>query len=185
MNQTRIWKILVSGETVLEQEKRCVGQAPTSLSDTSKDKLIEVRNVLRRSMIDHVYCSDMQQAIETYNVVKSEKIPDAVFTESLRERSCGKWDGVPLVSIKKELGPRTYCHWNRDVSEVPALGESIVNAKQRFVDWMNEIDNTGTTLFVTHPDMARAIILEARKDMSDKIMKTNIEHATIYSMIIK
>jgi len=183
------WKILVVGESEMDARKCCVGQSPTTLSSTGREQIQRIKHSLGPLKFDRVFCSDQQHARETWEIVKDCIDNKAVFVEELRERSCGRWDGVPYTEIKNELGPRGYRNWDRDMTVVPVMGESIVDVHERFSQWFEGVSDEQrpqeTVLFITHPDTARAIIMEARKEMGDKVMSLNIVPGMIYSVLVE
>jgi len=114
-----------------------VGQSDYKLVSEGIDDAIGAASVLEHYDFDHVFCSDSKAARETWDIISrsapflSHKTP--VLCPQFRDRSGGVLEGLDWKDIRKMLSPRKYKVWERDFTEAPEMGESLVDVEDRAV----------------------------------------------------
>jgi broad specificity phosphatase PhoE len=85
---------------------------------------------------------------------------DARCISTLRDCDYGRWSGRELDAVYADE-PDGVALWLTDPAAVPHDGESIVGLIDRIACWMDEQQETGHTIAITHPALIRSAIVHA------------------------
>ena len=133
----------------------CSGWSDVDLSELGKKQLAGLKNKIKDSKFDLVYCSDLKRAVHTASILfynLAPIIPDS----RLRECNYGEYNGQP-ASIVEPLLPEYI------TKKFPG-GESYENVKTRIEDFLNSLkkDHDGKAIaIISHkaPQLALEVLL--------------------------
>jgi len=114
-----------------------VGQSNYKLVDEGIEDAKGAATALEHYDFDYVFCSDSEAAMETWDIIKQRAPFLAHKTPTLcpqfKDRSGGILEGLDWKDIRKQLPPRKYKLWERDFTEAPEMGESLVDVEDRAI----------------------------------------------------
>lgn len=133
--------------------KQCIGRTEIDIGPEGRKEAEKLQNFFRERNIKNIYCSPLIRCIHTAEIISDGKTR-VVTNDNLAEIYMGHWEGIPLKSIKKELG------------DEPIYGEKRVDALARFEDALREIMNstTGDVICVAHAGVNCAFIAKTIKE---------------------
>lgn len=115
---------------------------------------------LKNESIDRIFCSDLARAKDTVmEIVKFHKV-HVEYTEKLRERSLGKYEGKGRAEMLKGFEGKGYFGTITDPDFSPKGVESYGEFKKRAVVFLNGIEGAmgKTILLCTHGGFGRMLI---------------------------
>lgn len=93
-------------------------------------------------LLTAVYCSDLQRAIKSAELISKPHSLNPIIVPSLRERNFGIWEGMSFDEIREEY-PREFDAWaGNPLRFSPMGGESTAEVKERVIDALDKILNT-------------------------------------------
>lgn len=93
-------------------------------------------------LLDAVYCSDLQRAIKSAELIAKPHSLNPIIVPSLRERNFGIWEGMSFDEIREKY-PLEFDAWaGNPLRFSPMGGESTVEVKERVIDALDKILNT-------------------------------------------
>jgi len=93
-------------------------------------------------LLDAVYCSDLQRAIKSAELIAKPHSLNPIIVPSLRERNFGTWEGMSFDEIR-EKHPQEFDAWAANPLRFsPMGGESTAEVKERVIDALDKILNT-------------------------------------------
>ncbi len=152
--------VLVRHGEVEERYKGCYnGHINIGLSSQGYLDAQNLKNKLKKYDFDAIYCSDLLRAKETLKHI--EPTLDAVYTDKLREKSWGKYEGMSYEEIlnSSNIVYKDFKSW------VDSLGgESVEEFKKRVDAVLFEIKelNHECVLVVTHSGVIKNFISNVR-----------------------
>ncbi len=103
---------------------------------------------------DRALCSDLSRAHDTaLRVLVGRNVPLQV-TPTLRERSCGSWEGRPIADLEAEGVMPQFAGW----TSRPGAGESLQQVAFRVCSLFAELPPRESTLVVSHGALMRAVL---------------------------
>ena len=108
-------------------------------------------------LLDAVYCSDLQRAIKSAELIAKPHSLNPIIVPSLRERNFGIWEGMSFDEIREKY-PLEFDAWaGNPLRFSPMAGETtlemqerVINAMDRIIDSHNQKINT-----LSHPSPSR------------------------------
>lgn len=185
MNKRTHLVIYVIGDTELSVDGRFEGLVPTQLDKDALKTLNETLYRFNKFQFDAVRISPAYPSIESWNAIKNVvKCDDVAYVDELIDRSFGIIEGKRKLDIRNKLGPKSYKAWDRDPNECPASGESLFDVMDRVRAWYETESFKGgdTILIITHPDVAKAIIMYARPDTTDRMITMDMRRDMIWTV---
>jgi glucosyl-3-phosphoglycerate phosphatase len=161
--------MLRHGETEWNATSRWQGWIDIALNDEGEAQANRRARQLRRDGFNPraIYCSDLQRAARTAEIIAAHlevpRVPDAGF----RERNGGEWQGHTTDEIR-ELWPGMLEQWRHGVIERPPGGENDEDALRRFdTALVRALAHVGTGMLgiVTHGGVLRAAARRAGTDV--------------------
>ncbi len=161
------------GETEGAETKRYKGHIDVPLSDNGIEQVKRLSAFLegtrsRRpdmtiSPIHAVYCSDLDRAIKSAEIIAGPHGLKPVINEGIKERNFGVWEGMSFEEIN-EKWPDAFSAWaDNPLRFSPMNGESTLAARDRAMPAFQEIVNNhkeGNIAIVTHGGVIRIILCE-------------------------
>jgi broad specificity phosphatase PhoE len=150
------------GETTHNAKKINMGHGHGKLSALGKKQAQALGKELKKRKFDFIYCSDLKRCKDTLKeIAKFHKHIPVVFTEQLRERNVGIYEGRSRAEMdqvfEKYRGPAE--------NFKPKGGESVGEHKDRvrtFIEYLKKNHAKDRVLLVTHGGVLRsaAVILQ-------------------------
>jgi len=146
------------GETDDNAAARFQGRLDTQLNERGREQSRALADALRGEQLRALYCSPMQRARETAQILGDVLGLDAVFDERLVEVDAGEWSGLPIADvIENEPGS-----WERWRSVDPTFrfpgGESVAEQAARVAAALADIAaGPLPALVVTHGGAIRSV----------------------------
>ncbi|MCG2721222.1 MAG: histidine phosphatase family protein [Thermodesulfovibrionales bacterium] len=111
----------------------------------------------REGLLSAVYCSDLQRATRSAQVIAKPHSLSPVIVPSFRERNFGIWEGMSFDEIKLKYPDEFHAWAGNPLEFSPMGGEStlevrdrVINAMDRIIDKHNQKINT-----LSHPSPSR------------------------------
>jgi len=122
-------------EYIVECLKQRDGEAGKSKVSGSPDLRVS------ESILTAVYCSDLQRAIKSAELIAKPHSLTPIIVPSLRERNFGIWEGMSFDEIREKY-PHEFDAWaGNPLRFSPMGGESTVEVKERVIDALDKILN--------------------------------------------
>ena len=139
------------GEVTWNKQACYTGWTDLPLTENGIRQAEAVAERLREESLDAVYCSDLQRARVTAEVIAGTHGQNAIADQDLRELNYGEWEGVEEARLP-ELFPEVYAAWKESPASVPAPeGESFSQLRDRVARAMSRI-------MAAHPDGVVAVV---------------------------
>ena len=140
---------------------RLLGRTDTPLSDQGLEQARQLAEVLSRAQLSAVYCSDLQRARTTAEIIAKRSDLKVQETSAWREIDMGHWEGHTLAALHDEA-PELIAQLFSDPAsfEYPG-GESFAGFTtrvQRALDRLLIAHRTGEVALVAHGGVCRAIL---------------------------
>jgi broad specificity phosphatase PhoE len=161
---TRFW-IVRHGETDWNLEGRFQGQADPPLNASGLAQARQLAGLLEDAHIQAIYCSDLQRALCTAQII-AEKLglPPRV-DRRLREIRLGEWEGMQSEQIKSQY-PDLWQRRQLDPVHIPPPGgENLLELSERVLAATDQIalrQPEGRVLLVSHGVTLACLICRAR-----------------------
>jgi alpha-ribazole phosphatase len=97
--KTELW-LVRHGQTDWNQEKRYQGQTDIPLNEIGLQQAAGLSESLENTQFDAIYCSDLQRARQTANVLAIHLNLPVFQDRRMREASFGEWEGQIYPEIK-------------------------------------------------------------------------------------
>jgi broad specificity phosphatase PhoE len=169
------------------QEERCHGVTDVPLGASGLEMAMTLVRLMDTINFDVVYCSDLQRAVMTMQVILNGRdlpiYPDA----RLRERDFGKMEGHTHTQ-GLELWPEEVETWLNDHTYTMEGGETYEGFNTRVVDCFKQILAVAegkTILIVAHGGSLRAILKFLGEKFSTPEMDVYVTHACYSDLLIR
>lgn len=146
------------GETVGAEKRRYKGSIDVPLSENGIRQMEQVSKYIfneinncsvpsspllpKGGLLDAVYCSDLQRAIKSAELIAKPHSLKPIIVPSLRERNFGIWEGMSFDEIREKY-PMEFDAWaGNPLRFSPMGGESTAEMKERVIDALDKILNT-------------------------------------------
>jgi len=141
------------GESVWNVQRRVQSNLlQNPLSKKGKRQAALLGEKLRSMEFDHVYCSNVERAVETARIALGDKVQPN-YLEELREVSFGSWEGRLINDIKGDE-PGKIENWYNNPTSVSIKGaEDLFSFRERVVSVFETIvngNNMGDILVISH-----------------------------------
>jgi probable phosphoglycerate mutase len=149
------------GETDDNREPiRVQGFTDTPLNDTGRGQAAELAERVVPLGIASLWCSDLQRARETAEIVGGRIGLEPTLDPRLREANRGVWEGRRFIDIEREE-PERYAAWRRagEQFRFPG-GESLLEQQQRVLATLDDVRSAGQlpALLVCHGGSIRVAL---------------------------
>jgi broad specificity phosphatase PhoE len=149
-----LWTVVRHGESVANVENWFAGHRDTPLTEVGRKQAATLAEVLRHTVYDRVFVSDMARALDTALAIVEGRGLELVVTPSLRERHCGELEGRSTA----ELDRMGLHHCFREFDFRPPGGESLRDVAKRVLGFLAGVDGDERTLVVCHGAVMRAVL---------------------------
>ena len=167
-------------------EERCHGITDVPLGDHGIKMAQALVQSLAHINLDAVYCSDLQRAIMTMEIVLAGRTPPIIADARLRERNFGKMEGNTHTR-GLELWPDEVSEWLQDHTYTMEGGETFEAFNQRVELCTDEIisANDGKTiLIVAHGGSLRSLLRHLGLKFHQEHLDVFVTHACYSDLTI-
>jgi broad specificity phosphatase PhoE len=158
-NDGTLW-LVRHGETAWNAAGLVQGHADEpELTIRGRQQAERVAECLRDRPIRAIYASDLRRTRQSAEILEATLGTPVVYDRSLRERSFGTHEGLPLHSLTTEDTGISGDHVV-DVEARPTGGESLTDVYRRvgtFVEWLRSQQHQGDVVVVAHGGSIRAM----------------------------
>lgn len=182
------------GETEGADVKRYKGSLDVPLSKKGERQIEQVsafilKDLQKRSdppsppeLLKAVYCSDLQRAIRSAEIIAQPYSLDPVIIPSLRERNFGIWEGMSFDEIRKKY-PEEFDAWaGNPLRFSPVQGESTLVMKGRVIEAFEQIidNHKGDCIaIVSHGGVNRIILCHTLGISLENIFRVEQDYAAL------
>lgn len=148
------------GETIENTRQILTGHLPGTLTKKGMEQAEKLSEKLRNEKIDAIYCSDLERARKTAEIVrKFHKESRLIELKELREVDLKEFTGKPGSAID----------WKQRPASIESLEEMQARAKKALETAFRQYP-VGTVVFVGHDEINRAIITCIQNRPASEIM---------------
>jgi len=149
------------GEVEGAASGKLLGRTDTPLSERGIDQAVKLAEILSTAQLSAVYCSDLQRARVTAEIIAKRRDVKVQESSAWREIDMGKWDGRTMDSLHKEA-PQLVARLFDDPAsfEYPG-GESFACFTGRVMNALDQLlmkHRNGEVVLVAHGGVCRTII---------------------------
>ncbi|MDR0931693.1 MAG: alpha-ribazole phosphatase family protein [Victivallales bacterium] len=127
------------GEVKETYQERFIGSTDAPLSQSGRADCLNLRKSLESYHIEMFYCSPLRRAIETLEIIKSDKAPTKI-DPRLREIDFGLWENLRFDEITQKATPKQLDIWaNQPMQMVFPGGESYAEFANRVDEFIKEL----------------------------------------------
>jgi len=134
------------------------------------------------SLLKAVYCSDLQRAIRSAEIISKDHFLDPVIVPSLRERNFGMWEGMSFDEIRERY-PVEFDAWaDNPLRFSPMQGESTLAMGKRVIEAFEKIlsDHKGERIaIVSHGGVNRIILCHVLGISLKNIFRVEQDYAAL------
>src|SRR5512141_2799967 len=157
---TRLY-LVRHGATPLTMEDRFSGAEGVHLSEEGRIQAAHLAERLKDNKISAAYCSSLDRAVETANILVKPHGLTPVRLDGLREISHGHWEGMSRKDVETRFADE-YTAWEEDpFTFAPEGGESGISVLARALPAIREIvvrHQDENILVVSHKATLRLIL---------------------------
>ncbi len=151
------------GQTLWNLEGRTQGSKDSALTPLGIEQAKKLGEYFRNIELDMIYCSPLERAYLTAQVIADAKHLDCKPDNRLVEMDFGKWEGLTRAEIQENY-PDEFKTWLEmpHLAEMPE-GETPRAAQKRMIEFINsKIMNSSknTILVVSHGIVIRLLLLD-------------------------
>jgi alpha-ribazole phosphatase len=182
------------GETEGAEVKRYKGSIDIPLSERGERQIEQVSAFILKDLQKcseppsppklpkAVYCSDLQRAIRSAEIIARPYSLDPVIVPSLRERNFGIWEGMSFDEIRKKY-PEEFDAWaGNPLRFSPMQGESTFAMKERVIQAFEKIivNHKGDSIaIVSHGGVNRIILCHTLGISLENIFRVEQDYAAL------
>ncbi|CCO09210.1 alpha-ribazole phosphatase [Desulforamulus hydrothermalis] len=140
--------------------KRFIGQIDLPMSQEGINQAKRLSQVLSCVPLSHIFCSDLQRARHTAEIIAEKHNILPTVCQELREIYLGEWEGKSFEEICRKF-PGDFIQRGKDIANFcPPGGESFSQCSRRVLPKLDEImqTTTGNILIAGHAGVNRLIL---------------------------
>lgn len=149
------------GEVTWNKQACYTGWTDLALTENGVEQAKLVAERLRSEQLEAVYCSDLQRARVTAEVIAEPHGLSPIQDPDLRELNYGEWEGVAEEDLPVQY-PDIYAAWSANPADTPApAGESfsqLLERVSRAASRIMESHPNGTVAIVAHKSANRVLL---------------------------
>jgi alpha-ribazole phosphatase/probable phosphoglycerate mutase len=149
------------GETEGAESRRYKGHIDVPLSRNGIEEMKRLADFINSYALSAVYCSDLNRARKSAEIIADPYGITPVTVRDLRERSFGIWEGMSFDEIQEKY-PQEFNAWaGNPLKFKPMQGESTIEVESRALHIFNEIleKHCGESIaIVSHGGINRVIL---------------------------
>ncbi|MBM7855072.1 putative phosphoglycerate mutase [Desulfohalotomaculum tongense] len=158
--EQRLIYLVRHGEVDTIGKKRFIGQIDLPLSDKGISQAKRLQQELSCAQISGIYCSDLQRAVKTAEIIAEKHRAAVTVCQELREIKLGRWEGKTFEEVCRHY-PQQFKKRGEDIANYrPPDGESFADLSKRVVAAFHKLisNSKGNILIVGHAGVNRMIL---------------------------
>jgi len=159
-NRLRLY-LIRHGEVEGAASGKLLGRTDTPLSERGIEQAVKLAEILSTARLSAVYCSDLQRARVTAEVIAKRSDVKVQESPAWREIDMGEWDGRTIASLHADAPELLAQLFDDPASYEDPGGESFACFSARVlkaVDQLLMTHKSGEVVLVAHGGVCRAII---------------------------
>lgn len=170
------------GHTAGDDKKRYKGSIDVPLSEKGVEQMKKTSVFLKDVSLSAVYCSPLNRALKSAEIIAEPHGLRPVIISQLRERSFGLWEGMTFNEIKDKY-PEEFEAWvNNPLKYSPPEGESTIEVRDRAIEEIEKIlsnhDNEKIAI-VAHGGINRIILCHFLGTPLDNIFRIEQDYGAV------
>lgn len=149
------------GETDSNKRGTFCGWTDAELNEEGMKQAEAAAQKLSGIIPDAIYSSPLTRTLKTAEIINRNYGLEIIFSDSLKERNCGKWENLTYLDISSKY-PEEKMKWEKDwVNYCIDEGESAFQLYTRVNEFLKELLNkhkSGKILLVTHLGCIQAVL---------------------------
>lgn len=170
------------GQSQWNLENRFTGWEDVPLTDLGRDEARRSGRLLRDTVFDQAFTSNLIRADETLRLVLAEnRRPDVPVLRdaALNERHYGDLQGLNKEETARKFGAEQVHIWRRSYDVAPPGGESLADTAARTLPYFTaqiapRLRQGETVLVVAHGNSLRSIVMDLEHLSREQVMELNI-----------
>lgn len=159
------WTFIRHGQSVANAEGWFAGHRDAPLTAVGREQAEGARQAVANTSFDRALCSDLSRAHDTaLTVLRGRGVPLEV-TATLRERTCGTWEGRVIAELEADGVMPSFSGWETR----PGGGESLEDVARRVCRLFASMPEVDSTLVVSHGALMRAVLGRIDDTPTDEI----------------
>jgi len=134
------------------------------------------------SSLDAVYCSNLQRAVKSAEIIAGPHGLIPIVITGLRERNFGAWEGLSFTEIKDKY-PAEFESWSiNPLKFCPPDGESTIEVKERVINALKDImkKHSGDRIaIVAHGGVNRIVLCHIMGTPLENIFRIEQDYAAV------
>lgn len=170
------------GHTTGGDEKRYKGSIDVPLSEKGIEQIKKTSAFLKDISLSAVYCSPLNRALKSAEIIAEPHGLRPVAVPDLRERSFGIWEGMSFNEIKDKY-PEEFEAWARNpLKYSPIKGESTIEVRDRVMVALENIlsnHDSDRIAIVAHGGVNRIILCHYMGVPLENIFRIDQDYAAV------
>ncbi len=166
------------GETDYNAKKLWIGATDIPLNNAGREQARLLAQRMEKEKIDVIFSSPLKRAKETAEIISARYGKAVVFSDKLRERNFGVYEGTPLGKMREAVeNSGLLFHLFR-----PEAGESDYDVHERVVPFLEKImrEHAGkTVLIVSHGVVIMEMLFYLTKLHRDEWLQLRQSNASL------
>ena len=171
------------GETESNKQKRYIGWSESPLSPLGRRQAEKAASYLAGEGLEARFCSDLQRAKSTANVIGAGCGLKPAATNLLREISFGQWEGLTFDQIKSGWGDAISCWLDNPFLRSAPDGETLAEVRARMSSFVKRMEEQKPGLksiaAVSHGGSIRTLLHHVLQLDEGSFWDLKIENASV------
>lgn len=148
------------GEIETNGQKRYIGVIDLPLNINGIAQAMELKTFFQDVSLGKIYCSDLQRAVQTAEIIAERKFTQIEKCSELREINMGNWEGKSFRQIKEKFPKEYYARLDEIENFKPNGGESFKECQLRAMNIFSRIAKADSEniIIIAHAGINRSII---------------------------
>jgi alpha-ribazole phosphatase len=176
--QTKRASLLIKGDI----ESRSSSKYLSYLRDIQSSIAASTSQLTQRPQLKAIYCSNLQRAIGSAEIIAEPYGLQPVKTAAFRERNFGIWEGMALAAIKEKYHAEFDAWVNDPLRYSPTEGETTPEVRDRIIPALNRIlsDHKGENIaVVAHGGVNRIMLCHFLGIPMENIFRIEQDYAAV------
>ncbi len=185
MNRTIVIYLFRHGQTDWNLAGKIQGHADIPLNATGEEQALELADLLRPYSFSTIYCSDLQRAQKTAQIIGEQHGCFVSPHFALREANLGLAEGLTYSEVKKRFGELFWSFQGSDSANFWDFsypeGESRRAVVQRVLQFMQTLEESSCAI-ATHGGVIRLLLLYLTQQQGVSVADIPIPNCALYKL---
>ncbi|HYD47888.1 MAG TPA: 2,3-diphosphoglycerate-dependent phosphoglycerate mutase [Terriglobales bacterium] len=174
--------LLRHGESQWNLENRFTGWVDVPLTERGRSEAVAAGNRLRDIVFDRAYCSELQRAAQTLELVLEQigqRELEVIRDRALNERHYGDLQGLNKAETAQKFGAEQVHIWRRSYDVAPPNGESLKDTAARTIPYYEQhiapdLRAGKNILVAAHGNSLRALVMHLEQLSREQVLELNL-----------